>query len=301
MEVQLRKETEILVMSIVVNTNMSSLMVQRQLFYASTSLQKNMQKLSSGLRINTAGDDAAGLAISEKMKANINASDIAKLNTQTGVSMLQTAEGDLGVLQDNLQRMRDLAVQSANGVYSSSERAMIQAEFKERLAEVDRIAESSKFSDMNLLDGSITDMVLQVGTDNTTNSRISVTSSFLKISTSTLGTDSASKDQVANLKSATISTAQQARYTLDVLDTAINDISSRRSLYGSTINRLQASITRIEVRKENLSSANSIIRDTDIAKETADLTKNQILQQASSTLLKQASQSTTIALTLLQG
>ena len=138
-------------MSIVVNTNMSSLMVQRQLFNASNSLQKNMQKLSSGLRINTAGDDAAGLAISEKMKANINASEVAKLNTQTGISMLQTAEGDLGVLQDNLQRMRDLAVQSANGVYSSSERAMIQAEFKERLLEVDRIVQSSKFSDMKLL------------------------------------------------------------------------------------------------------------------------------------------------------
>lgn len=287
-------------MSIVVNTNMSSLMVQRQLFNASNSLQKNMQKLSSGLRINTAGDDAAGLAISEKMKANINASEVAKLNTQTGISMLQTAEGDLGVLQDNLQRMRDLAVQSANGVYSSSERAMIQAEFKERLLEVDRIAQSSKFSDMNLLDGSISEMILQVGTDNTENSRIDVTSAFLKISTSTLGTGNASSAEVANLQSATISTAQQARYTLDVLDTAINDISDRRSLYGSTINRLQASITRIDVRKENLSSANSIIRDTDIAKETAELTKNQILQQASSTLLKQASQSTTIALNLLQ-
>lgn len=287
-------------MSIVVNTNMSSLMVQRQLFNASNSLQKNMQKLSSGLRINTAGDDAAGLAISEKMKANINASEVAKLNTQTGISMLQTAEGDLGVLQDNLQRMRDLAVQSANGVYSSSERAMIQAEFKERLLEVDRIVQSSKFSDMNLLDGSISEMILQVGTDNTENSRIDVTSAFLKISTSTLGTGNASSAEVANLQSATISTAQQARYTLDVLDTAINDISDRRSLYGSTINRLQASITRIDVRKENLSSANSIIRDTDIAKETAELTKNQILQQASSTLLKQASQSTTIALNLLQ-
>ena len=177
---------------------------------------------------------------------------------------------------------------------------MIQAEFKERLLEVDRIAQSSKFSDMNLLDGSISEMILQVGTDNTENSRINVTSAFLKISTSTLGTGNASSAEVANLQSATISTAQQARYTLDVLDTAINDISDRRSLYGSTINRLQASITRIDVRKENLSSANSIIRDTDIAKETAELTKNQILQQASSTLLKQASQSTTIALNLLQ-
>jgi flagellin len=209
--------------------------------------------------------------------------------------MLQTAEGDLNVIQENLQRMRDLAVQAANGVYSTSERKMLNAEFLDRMSEVNRIANSSKFSDMNMLNGSITSMVLQIGTDNTANSRIDISSSFNKISTTAIGTTTTA----ANLAATTISQAANAQIAINSLDKAINDISDRRSLYGATINRLSATITRVDVRKENLTSANSIIRDTDVATETAKLTRAQILQQTSGTLLKQANQTSSIALNLL--
>ena len=283
-------------MAIVVNTNLSSVMVQRNIANASAELKTSMQRLSSGMKINTAGDDAAGLGISEKLKANISSSDVAKLNSQTGINMLQTAEGDLNVIQENLQRMRDLSVQAANGVYSSSERKMLNAEYTNRMSEVDRIAKSSKFSDLNMLDGSMSSMVLQVGTDNSMNSRIDISSSFAKISTTAIGiTVTAS----TGLLGTSITTATKAQVAISSLDKAINDISDRRSLYGATINRLQATITRVDVRKENLTSANSVIRDTDVAAETAKLTRAQILQQASGILLKQANQSSSMALQLL--
>lgn len=287
-------------MAIVVNTNFSSVMVQRNIFNATNELKTSMQRLSSGMKINTAGDDAAGLGISEKLKAHITSSDVAKLNSQTGINMLQTAEGDLGVIQQNLQRMRDLAVQAANGVYSTSERKMLDAEFKDRMAEVDRIARSSKFSDLNMLDGSMTSMLLQIGTENSANSRIDISASFAKISTTAIGlTVTTAALGMQGLSGTTITTATNAQIAISSLDKAINDISDRRSLYGATMNRLQATITRIDVRKENLTSANSVIRDTDVAAETAKLTRAQILQQTAGQLLKQANQSSQIALSLL--
>jgi flagellin len=282
-------------MAIVVNTNLSSVMVQRHISNATGELKTSMQRLSSGMKINTAGDDSAGLGISEKLKAHISASDVAKLNSQTGINMLQTAEGDLTVIQENLQRMRDLAVQAANGVYSTSERRMLNAEYMNRMSEIDRIAQSSKFSDLNMLDGTMTSMQLQIGTDNTTNSRIDISSSFQKISTTAIGTTITT----TNFAATTLSQATGAQKAINSLDKAINDISDRRSLYGATINRLAATITRVDVRKENLTAANSIIRDTDVASETARLTRAQILQQTSSQLLKQANQTSAIALQLL--
>ncbi|MEI8377934.1 MAG: flagellin [bacterium] len=283
-------------MAIVVNTNLSSVMVQRNIFNATNELKQSMQRLSSGMKINAAGDDAAGLGISEKLKAHISSSDVAKLNSQTGINMLQTAEGDLAVIQDNLQRMRDLSVQAANGVYSTSERKMLNAEYKDRLAEVGRIAASSKFSDLSMLNGTMSSMVMQIGTDNTANSRVDISSSFAKVSTTSIGITTGA---LTGLSATNITQATNALVAIGSLDKAINDISDRRSLYGSTINRLQATITRLDVRKENLTSANSIIRDTDIASETAKLTRAQILQQTSGQLLKQANQSTQIALQLL--
>lgn len=282
-------------MAIVVNTNLSSVMVQRNIYNATNDLKGSMQRLSSGMKINTAGDDAAGLGISEKLKAHITSSDVAKLNCQTGINMLQTAEGDLSIIQQNLQRMRDLSVQAANGVYSTSERKMLNAEYADRMAEVDRIAKSSKFSDMNMLDGSMTSMLLQIGTDNTANSRVDISASFQKISTTAIGTTVTT----TNLAATSITQAVNAQQAISSLDKAINDISDRRSLYGATMNRLQATVTRVDVRKENLTAANSIIRDTDVASETAKLTRAQILQQTAGQLLKQANQSSQIALNLL--
>lgn len=288
-------------MSIVVNTNIASMMVQRSLTLTNNSLSKSMQKLSTGFRINTGGDDAAGLAMSEKLKSNINSSDVAKLNAQTGINMLQVAESDLAIIQESLQRMRDLAVQSANGIYSTSERRMLNDEFQDRMSEIDRVAKSSKFSDLNLLDGSIAEMKLQIGTDNTSSSTIDISSAFTSVSAGSLGQNYVNPQTgITNLKDLSISQASISRTAMDVLDKAINDISQKRSLYGSTINRLTSTVTRIEVRKENLTSSNSVIRDTDIAVETANMTKSQVLQQSSVALLKQANNSTSIALTLLQ-
>lgn len=282
-------------MAIVVNTNLSALTVQRNLYNTTSALSKSMRNLSTGIRINSAGDDAAGLSLSTKLSSAISASDVAKSNAQTAINMLQTAESDLAVISDNLQRMRDLAVQSANGVYSSSERAAINAEYMDRMEEIDRVAQSSRFSDLFLLDGSMTGVDIQIGTDSTAQSRIDISSAFQGVSTTALGVTTGTA-----VSDSTISTATDARTALDTLDSALNTISEKRSEYGATINRLTASVSRTDIRKENLAASNSVIKDTDIAAETANLTKQQILQQTATTLLKQANQAGSLAITLLQ-
>lgn len=280
-------------MSVVVNTNMTSVMVQRNLSHSTSSIQQNMKRLSTGMRINSAADDAAGLSLSEKLNSHIKSSDIAKSNAQTGINMLQIADSDLSVIQDNLQKMRNLSIQAANGVYSTSERRAIDKEFQERLSEINRIAVSSQFSDLKLLDGSLgatNNLRLQIGTDTAlTANTINIASAFVTTTTSALG-----------INNTTTTTVVLSRTAVDRLDIAIQNISDRRSKIGASINRLESTINRIDVRQENLAASYSVIRDTDIAKETADLTKNQVLQQSSGILLKQANQSTQIALQLLQ-
>lgn len=281
-------------MSVVVNTNMSSLMVQRNLSNATGAIQQNMRKLSTGMKINSAADDAAGLALSEKLNSHIKSSDIAKNNAQTGINMLQIADSDLSVIQDNLQKMRNLSIQAANGVYSSTERKAINQEYQQRLLEIDRISSSSQFSDLKLLDGSLSvgnNLRLQIGTDTgLTANTINIAGAFATTSTAALGIGTTSTTTVAT-----------SRTAVNALDAAIQNMSDRRSIIGASINRLESTITRIDVRQENLASAYSVIRDTDVAKETAALTKNQVLQQSGGILLKQANQSTQIALSLLQG
>jgi len=276
---------------------MTSVMVQRNLSNATSSIQTNMKRLSTGMRINGAADDAAGLSLSEKLNSHVKSSDIAKSNAQTGINMLQIADSDLSVIQENLQKMRNLAIQAANGVYSSSERKAIDQEVQERLDEINRISASSQFSDLKLLDGSLADTTtnpdglrLQVGTYTPlTANTIDISLAFVTTTTSALG-----------LAGMNVTTVANARLAVDALDVAIEDMSERRSKIGASINRLTSTIQRIDVRQENLASSYSVIRDTDIAKETADLTKNQVLQQASGVLLRQANQSTQIALSLLQ-
>ncbi|MDD3419477.1 MAG: flagellin [Candidatus Gastranaerophilales bacterium] len=278
-------------MSLVVNTNMSSILTQRYLSNAGNALSTSMQKLSSGLRINSAGDDAAGLSLSKKIGTQVSASDVAKRNAQTGINMIQTAESDLSVIQDNLQRMRDLAVQAANGVYSSSERDMLNQEFQDRAKEIDRIAKSSSFSDMKLLNGDASAVVLQIGTNNTADDRIDIGSVF--------GDFQAGSSDMPALTN-TISTATAAQGQITALDTALSSISVARSSMGAAINRLQGTISRIDVRKENMSSAQSVIQDTDIAAETAQMTKQNILKQTATAMLQQANQQPGLALSLLQ-
>ena len=268
-------------MSIVVNTNTTSLMVQRNLSKATSSLATSMQRLSTGMKINNAGDDAAGLALSEKINGQLSSSDVCKNNAQTGLNMLSIADGDLDVINQNLQRIKDLAVQSANGVYSDEERLSMDQEVQLRLEEINRIADSSSFSDMNLLDGSIADMVLQIGAGSDIDQNtIDISGAFQEAHVSSLGIQA----------DASISTVDAARTMIDAIDEAVNNISSRRSIIGASMNRLDSTIDRIDIRKENLQSTYSTIRDTDIAAESSELTKQQILQQSAATLLQQANQ-----------
>jgi flagellin len=270
---------------------MSSLVTQRYLSNASGALTTSMQRLSSGLRINSAGDDAAGLSLSKKIGTQVSASDVAKRNAQTGINMIQTAESDMGVIQDNLQRMRDLAVQSANGVYSSSERDMLQQEYQNRAREIDRIAKSSSFSSIKLLDGTATGLSLQIGTNNSAEDRIDISNIF--------GNYQAGNTSMPATTN-TISTAALAQAQITAMDTAISAISMARSSMGATINRLEGTISRIDTRKENMSSSLSVIQDTDIAAETAEMTKQNILKQTATAMLQQAKQQPALALNLLQ-
>lgn len=277
-------------MSIVVNTNTTSLMVQRNLSKATSNLATSMQRLSTGMKINNAGDDAAGLALSEKINGQLSSSDVCKNNAQTGLNMLSIADGDLDVINQNLQRIKDLAVQSANGVYSDEERLSMDQEVQLRLEEINRIADSSSFSDMNLLDGSIADMVLQIGAGSDIDQNtIDISGAFQEAHVSSLGIQA----------DASISTVDAARTMIDAIDEAVNNISSRRSIIGASMNRLDSTIDRIDIRKENLQSTYSTIRDTDIASESSELTKQQILQQSAATLLQQANQTPSLALTLI--
>ena len=276
-------------MSIVVNTNTTSLMVQRNLSKATSSLATSMQRLSTGMKINNAGDDAAGLALSEKINGQLSSSDVCKNNAQTGLNMLSIADGDLDVINQNLQRIKDLAVQSANGVYSDEERLSMDQEVQLRLEEINRIADSSSFSDMNLLDGSIADMVLQIGAGSDIDQNtIDISGAFQEAHVSSLGIQA----------DASVSTVDAARTMIDAIDEAVINISSRRSIIGASMNRLDSTIDRIDIRKENLQSTYSTIRDTDIAAESSELTKQQILQQSAATLLQQANQTPSLALTL---
>jgi flagellin len=271
---------------------MAALVAQRSLFNANTDLATSMQRLSTGIRINSAGDDAAGLSLSKKISVQVSAAEMAKTNAQTGINMIQTAESDLNVIQDNLQRMRDLSVQAVNGVYSTAERKMLSAEFNARAVEIDRIANSSSFSDRKLMDANIgASLELQIGTNNTANDRIDIVSAFKNFtgtSNNMLGT------------TAYISQVSLAKTAIDNIDKAMSTVSNTRGAMGAMINRLQGSITRIDTRKENMNSAYGIITDADIAKESADLTRNQILKQTAISMLQQANQSPQSALTLLR-
>lgn len=275
-------------MSISLNGNSVSGFIKRSLSEATSDMALHMQRLSSGLKINSASDDSAGLGLSRKLKTQISASDIVKNNTQTGVNLLQVADADLGAISDLMVRMRDLSVQSSNGVYTVAERTALNTEFTNLRTEIDRISASSSFSDLKLLNTAALSITLQIGTNNVAaEDRITIT---LDRATST--------DFLINTNA--VDTQGNAQTAIGALDTAINTVASRRATIGSTINRLTASISRVDARKENIISANSVIEDADIATESARLSKSQIRQQASAALLQQANQMSVVALTLIQ-
>ncbi|MCP4572070.1 MAG: flagellin FliC [bacterium] len=273
-------------MGIRINTNVSSVNTQRHLYNTTARFQKSMEKLSSGLRINRAGDDAAGLAISEGLKADIRALDQAGRNAADGISMVQVGEGALDEVSGLLIRMKELSEQSMTGTLSNSERAYLDAEYTALTSEIDRISDSAEFNGVALLDGSGGTVNIQVGITSAATDRVQV--------------DLSSDLDSAGLTTTTgIDTAANAATALDEIDAAIASVSSARSDFGAVQNRLESSIRNISMTAENLSAANSRMRDVDVAKETAAMTSYQILQQAGVSVLAQANQTSGLALSLL--
>jgi flagellin len=272
-------------MGLRVNTNIAAMTAQRNLSAVTQRLQGNFSRLSSGLRIASASDDAAGLGISERMRAAIRSYTVAGRNAQDGVSLSQTAEGALQEVSNNLARMRELAVQAANGTLTTTDRATLDAEFQELVSEIDRIASQTTFNGVNLLDGSTSSLAIQVGVD--ASQTISI--GLADMQAATLGISTLDVTDVTNANAA-----------MTALDTAIDDVTTARGTLGAAQNRMVSTIASIANARENLAAAESRIRDVDVAEETADLTRNSILQQAAVSVLAQANVQPQLALTLLQ-
>jgi flagellin len=271
-------------MGLRVNTNIASLTAQRNLAAVTNRLQGNYARLSSGLRIATAADDAAGLGISERMRAQIRSYAVAGRNAQDGVSLAQTAEGALSESNNNLSRMRELAMQAANGTLTATDRATLDTEFQALIEEIDRVATQTAFNGVNLLDGSTATLDIQVGINDTE----VITMNMVDATTATLGVDALD-----------VTTAANASAALATIDTAIDLVSTGRGELGAAQNRLGSAIASIANTRENLSAAESRIRDVDVAWETSDLTRNTILQQAAVSVLSQANVQPQLALSLL--
>ena len=280
-------------MAISILTNVASLNAQRNLNTTQTALSASIGRLSSGMRINNAADDAAGLGISENLKADLRSLSQASRNANDGVSMSQVAEGSMNEMQGIVTRMRELSVQSANQTLGTTERGYIQTEFGQLRNEINRISAVTEFNGQKLVDGSASaGLSFQVGMQNTANDRISM--SITKLTTSTLGSTS------LHIASASLSTAANAQAAIGAFDKAIEQLSTARAKVGAVQNRMQVTISNLAVAHENLSAANSRIRDVDVASETSQLTKAQILSQAGLAVLSQANQLPNSALSLLR-
>ena len=288
-------------MAIIVNTNMSALKTQKNLNNASNSLQTALERMSTGLKINKAADDAAGLYVATNLNTQISGSKVAKNNISTGNNVLSTLEGDLDVIMDNLNRIRDLSVQAANSIYDESAMGAMKDEIDQRLQEIDRISLASNFNGLQLLAGEGQLAENAISLDKTF---------FAKTDSSTLGSSykgqlpngsklTANKGLSGNLELAFANASSAAQY-IDIIDAAIDDISSKKSTIGATMNRLDAALTSLTTVIENNTAAKSTIMDADIAEESAEYTKQQILQQTSSALLVQANQLPSLALNLIQ-
>ncbi len=276
-------------MGLRVNTNIASINAQRSLSQVTTRLQRNFQRLSTGLRISTAADDAAGLAISERLRSQVRSMHQAQRNANDGISMVQVGEGALNEVSNILIRLRELAVQSANGSSSNQDRETIQEEFGSLVSEIDRIAQSTEFNGIRLLDGSASTVKFQIGSNTIAGVDTIDVSLSAALSTS-LG-----------LLTVDVGSGGNTAFALGQIDAAVNAVSQIRGRFGSVQNRLQSTIANLGVTAESLAAAESRIRDVDVAYETAELTRNNILQQASISILAQANQQPQAALQLLQG
>jgi flagellin len=272
-------------MPINITSNVASLNAQRNINKSQAGLSKTLERLSSGYRVNKSGDDAAGLAISEKLRANIRALNQASRNSSDGIAMIQTAEGAMEEASNMLVRMKELAAQAANGTIGSVERGYLNNEYTSLRNEITRIADATRFNDTPLLDGSLS-VNIQIGlSNNPTNDVLAITITDI--------------DSAALSLSTSISTVTNAQGALAQVTTSIGRIATRRANMGALQNRLESIVSNIDNIVENLTSAESRIRDVDIAKETANLSKYTILVQAGVSVLTQANQMPQIALSLL--
>lgn len=276
-------------MGLRINTNVASLSAQRALGITKNNLDSNLRKLSSGERITRASDDAAGLAISEKLKAHIRGLRQAKRNSDDGISLIQTAEGGLNEISNIVIRLRELSIQAASDTVGDTERGFSNIEFKNLLEEIQRISQGSEFNGRKLLDGTGGLVEIQVGIHNDpTQDRIAYDSTQTDSTLESLG-----------LVQENIASKEGAQLSLSKLDDALVRINGTRANLGALQNRLQSASNTIAISEENFSAANSRIRDVDVAAETADMTKNNILAQAGVSVLSQANQTPNFALKLL--
>ena len=276
-------------MGLRVNTNVTSINSQRNLSTVTERLGGNFRRLSTGLRISTAADDAAGLAISERLRSQVRSLEQAKRNANDGISFVQTAEGALNEVSSILTRLRELAIQSANGSVSGQDRNTLDEEFQSLVSEINRIGSSTEFSGIKLLDGSTSSVSFQVGFGTTAGTDTISVSLSPSLATS------------LSLNSLDIGSGGATTTAITNIDAAINTVSGLRGTLGAIQNRLGSTINNLAIQVENLSSAESRIRDVDVAYETAQLTRNSILQQASIAVLSQANAQPQSALQLLQG
>lgn len=261
-----------------INNNISALNTLNQMNANNNNVARNMERLSSGLRINRAADDAAGLSISENMRAQVRGLERAASNAQDGISMIQTAEGALNEVHSILQRQRELVVQGTNGTNTSADIQAIQSELDALTSEISRIATQTQFNGQNLLDGSAGSVSIQVGANAGQNIEVNF----------------------ANIQGQALELTANDDTGLDQLDAAISEISAQRSLFGAAQNRLEHTINNLNTSAENLTAAESRIRDTDMAKEMMEMTKNNVLQQAAQAMLAQANQQPQSVLQLLR-
>jgi len=285
----------------IINHNLSAMFADRSLNVTQTFLDKNMEKLSSGMRINRAGDDASGLAVSEKLRAQIRGLNQASQNAQNGISFIQTTEGYLQESQDILQRLRELAVQSANGIYSDEDRLYIQVEVSSLIAEVDRIASHAQFNGMNMLTGRFgrpvgenvvtASMWLHIGANMDQRTQVFIGT----MTTKGLGLRNVGDDTFISL-----SAPDSANRAIGTLDRALTIINKQRADLGAYHNRLEHAVRGLDIGAENMQASESRIRDANMANETVEYTKNMILTQSGTAMLAQANQRSQTVLALLQ-
>ena len=285
----------------VINHNMSAMFAQRSEGLTEVSKQKDMEKLSSGMRINRAGDDASGLAVSEKMRSQIRGLNQASTNAQNGISFIQTTEGYLQETSDIVQRIRELAVQSSNGIYSSEDRMQIQVEVSSLIAEVDRIASSAQFNGMNMLTGRFArptgentvtgSMWFHIGANMDQRTQVYIGT----MSASALGLRNVGDEQIMTLEN-----PDDANRAIGTLDEALKKINKQRADLGAYQNRLEKTVVGLDIGAENLQASESRIRDSDMAKEMVNFTRDNVLSQSGTAMLAQANQSSQNVLSLLR-